>query len=280
MQREAERINPGLLRHVQANPYLERTLGAVAELAEQVAPELPAQSPSEPSVQLAWISPEIETLAFASALQATERFACSTQDLCDTVRARGPEWRTQLADALFRERGDHDEWPRELAVGQIGFDIVLDFGAWRDLQRHRVGLMLRARPMATLGYSTPAELQHPALSGALETYLRAMDRTSEFYARLVKERPWDAEYAPALGHHTAWTYACDLRQWAYLVELRSGASGHQSYRDIAHRMARCVLPYVPHLAAYLRVDWSGESDRRVAEERIQTKLAQLAKERE
>jgi hypothetical protein len=67
----------------------------------------------------------------------------------------------------------------------------------------------------------------------------------------------------------------DLRQWAYVVELRSGPSGHRGYREVAHRMARLVLAHVPSLAPWVRVDWSGETDRRAAEERTQQKLASL-----
>jgi hypothetical protein len=110
------------------------------------------------------------------------------------------------------------------------------------------------------------------LASELDLYRRVMDRAGEFHARVALERPYDAQYLALLGHHCAWTCALDLRQWAYLVELRSGASGHASYRDVAHRMARAVLPHIPNLAPYLRVDWSGEADRRQAEERIQEKI--------
>ena len=59
------------------------------------------------------------------------------------------------------------------------------------------------------------------------------------------------------------------------MELPSGPSGPASYRRISHEMARAVLPLVPHLGRYLRVDWSGEADRRAAEERTQKKIASL-----
>jgi thymidylate synthase ThyX len=280
MRDEATKINPGLLRHVQPNPYLERTLGDLSRLAEGLdwtnASASLSTSPvdgSEPSVSLSWISPDIELLALASALSATERLLLPTADLRERIRSAGPELAARIADAALGPRGPHDDWPKEFAVGQIGFDLVLDFGAWRDLQRHRVGLQLRARPVVALGYSVPDELFHPELAEELDQYRRAMDRAGEFHSRVTRERPFDAEYLANLGHHCAWTCAMDLRQWAYLVELRSGASGHVSYRRIAQRMAREVLPHVPLLARHLRVDWSGETDRRQAEERTQEKLA-------
>lgn len=276
MLAEAVRINPGLLRHVKPNAYLERTGGALADLARTHAPAPAAPTtPSTAPVELAWISPDIETVALASCLKATEIGDTPLSAWIDVVRAGGPELREQIARAALAERGPHDEWPRELAVGQIAFDMVLDFGAWRDLQRHRVGLQLRARPTAALGYMIPPELEAPGLEAGLDIYRRAMDRAGEFHARVAAERPFDAEYCTALGHLCAWSCAFDLRQWAYVVELRSGPSGHRGYREVAHRMARAVLPYVPTLAPYLRVDWSGETDRRAAEERIQQKLASL-----
>jgi len=277
MRDEAIKLNPGLLRHVQANSYLERTLGPLVEVVGSLALTSSVEA-TDPSVELAWISPDLEWLALASAVAATERVPVGVGRIRDQLRKAGPETAARIARASLEPRGPHDDWPKEFAVGQIGFDLVLDFGAWRDLQRHRVGLQMRARPTSRLGYSIPPELRDPSLSDALEHYRRGMDRTTEFHARISRDRPFDADYVAALGHHCAWTCAMDLRQWAYLVELRSGASGHSSYRDIAHRMARLVMPHVPNLAPYLRVDWSGETDRRAAEERTQEKIAKALKD--
>lgn len=272
MRDEAVKLNPGLLRHVKPNPYLERSVGPLVEVAEALGLS-GSVTAVEPSVELAWISPDLELLALASALLATERVPVGAGKLRELLSSAGPEILRQIARSALEPRGAHDEWPKEFAIGQIGFDLVLDFGAWRDLQRHRVGLQLRARPATQLGYSVPDVLQDPALSDALDHYRRTMDQATAFHARLFEARPWDADYVAALGHHCAWTCAMDLRQWAYLVELRSGASGHTSYRRVAHRMARLVMPHLPALAPYLRVDWSGETDRRAAEERTQEKLA-------
>ena len=272
MRDQAVKLNPGLLRHVKANPFLERSQGGLADIVSGPEWSAPA-SASTPSAELSWISPDIELLALASAVGATERTLLPSSQLRERIRAGGDALADRIADAALGPRGPHDEWPKEFAVGQIGFDLVLDFGAWRDLQRHRVGLQLRARPATELGYSIPDELSHPELTEALDLYRRAMDRATEFHDRVARERPFDAEYLACLGHHCAWTCAMDLRQWAYLVELRSGPSGHSSYRGMAHRMARAVQPHLPHLWRHLRVDWSGETDRREAEERTQEKIA-------
>ncbi|MCB9496736.1 MAG: FAD-dependent thymidylate synthase [Fibrobacteria bacterium] len=281
MLAEATSLNPGLLRHVKPNPYLERTSGAVADLARNLA--TPGRKGSAPTserdgaeVELVWISPEIETLALASCLRASEISDLGLAEWIETVRSGGQDLRDRVATAALEPRGPHDDWPREFAVGQICFDMELDFGAWRDLQRHRVGLQMRARPTAEIGFLVPPELRAPGLEAALDIYRHAMERASEFHSRLFQARPQDAEYATALGHMLSWSCAMDLRQWAYIVELRSGPSGHRGYREVAHRMARLVLPYVPALAPHLRVDWSGETDRRQAEERTQEKLAALA----
>lgn len=276
MLAESTRLNPGLLRHVKANAFLERSTSPVAELARSLAPKVPAPVVcSTSTVDLVGISPDIETLALASCLKAAETSDAGLAAWLEVVREGGPELRSRIAEAAFAGRGPHDDWPRELAVGQIAFDMVLDFGAWRDLQRHRVGLQMRARPTAHIGYLVPPELDAKGLEAARELYCKAMDRLGEFHDRLFRESPRWAEYSTALGHLTAWSCAFDLRQWAYVAELRSGPSGHRGYREVAHRMARLVLPYIPHLAPYLRMDWSGETDRRAAEERTQSKLASL-----
>lgn len=274
MLAEGTKINPGLLRHVRANPYLERSRGAVADLCREIVPPLP-ELPVESGATLLWATPHLETLALASLLAASEATQLDLGELQERVRAGGPELADRIVTAALGDRGPHDEWPRELAVGQIGFDLVLDYGAYRDLQRHRVGLQLRARPTAALGYAIPEVLNEPSLAAARDNYRRAMDRMGELHARVFPELPLEAEYLTSLGHLCRYTYACDLRQWAYLVELRSGPSGHASYRRIAHEMARAVLPLIPSFARSLRVDWSGEADRREAEERTQRRLESL-----
>jgi thymidylate synthase ThyX len=274
MHREAVKINPGLLRHVRANPYLERSLGAVGALAKGL-PAAQAVPEASFGARLLWATPNLETLALASLLGATETTLQDLGGLQETVRAGGPELAEDIVAAAMSDRGPHDEWPRELAVGQLGFDLVMDFGAYRDLQRHRVGMQLRVKPTTLLGYAVPEVLEEPALAVARDVYCRAMERMGELNQRVAKELPVEAEYLTALGHLCRFTYACDLRQWAYLVELRSGPSGHASYRRIAHEMARAALPLVPHFSRYLRVDWSGEADRRAAEERTQKRIAAL-----
>jgi thymidylate synthase ThyX len=274
MHLEAVKVNPGLLRHVRANGYLERSQGAVVALCH----ELPAATKApegEFGARLLWATPHIETLALAATLGATEASLHDMERLQEIVRAGGVELAARIAAAALEGRGPHDEWPRELAVGQLGFDLVMDFGAYRDLQRHRVGMQLRVKPTTMLGYAIPPVLDEPSLATARDTYCRAMERMTELNRRVAAELPVEAEYLTALGHLCRFTYACDLRQWAYLVELRSGPSGHASYRRIAHEMARAALPLVPQFSRYLRVDWSGEVDRRQAEERTQKKIAAL-----
>ena len=75
-----------------------------------------------------------------------------------------------------------------------------------------------------------------------------------------------------LGHNIRLTYQCDFKQLAYLIELRSGESGHYSYRRIVQQMFKAVEPKLPNLSKYIRVNMNGYTDRRKQEESIQEKI--------
>lgn len=276
MRTEAIKINPGLIKHVKENRYLERNRNRALEMfAETIDMESDAVAFDGFGAHLMWSTPELNLLALASLVQASEGSQYNTATIMRGLSKQTPGFRESVADSAMRGRGEHDEWPLELAVGQLGFDIIMDFGAYRDLQRHRVGMQQRVKPTTRFGYMIPEVLEQPELAVTKRVYTEAMDRLTELNQRVAAVHPWAAEYLTALGHKCRFTYACDLRQWAYLVELRSGPSCHFSYRQIAHQMARAVLPLIPDLAQYVRVNWEGEVDRREAEERTQAKLAAL-----
>lgn len=274
MHIEAVKVNPGLLRHVKANKYLERSCNIAMQMFAETATEDCEEPISEFGVRLMQASPDINLLALAVSLQASEGTLHDTATVLRGIARQSQDFADSIADSAMRNRGPHDEWPHELAIGQFVFDIVMDFGAYRDLQRHRVGMQLRVKPTTELGFVTPpvfAELD-------METqviYESAMRCMTELNRKVAVDFPNEAEYLTTLGHLCRFTYVCDLRQFAYLVELRSGPAGHASYRQIAHEMARAVMPLIPSFAKFLRVNWEGEVDRRIAEERTQARIAEL-----
>ena len=82
------------------------------------------------------------------------------------VAALGPEARRRIVQAYVGERSNRRHRPgRALEATSYRFDIVADYGAFRDLQRHRM-LTVEWQPLGTdLGFEVPTLVEAAGLSG-------------------------------------------------------------------------------------------------------------------
>ena len=147
------------------------------------------------------------------------------------------------------------------------FEIVSDYGAFRDLQRHRLLTCQWQRLSPDLGADVPHELVAAGLGGEYE---RALDVSRSEYERLrgnalVEEAP----YALSLAFRIRYVIELDAREALHLIELRSGREGHPSYRAVAHEMRRAIAGVHPNVAAAMAfVDDS-------TEERLERLLSEM-----
>jgi thymidylate synthase ThyX len=137
------------------------------------------------------------------------------------------------------------------------FEIVSDYGAFRDLQRHRLLTCQWQRLSPDLGADVPEEVVHAGLGREFE---RALDVSRAAYLRLrgdgfVEEAP----YALCLAYRIRYVLELDAREALHLIELRSGREGHPSYRAVALQMRDAVAAVHPNVAAAMSfVDESTE----------------------
>jgi len=112
------------------------------------------------------------------------------------------------------------------------FDVVTDYGAFRDLQRHRI-LTIEWQPLGTaLSYDVPEVV---AEAGLTDRYVASLERSRELYEALAPGFPDEASYAVALAYRIRYTMQMNAREAMHLLELRSGPQGHPSYRWVAQR---------------------------------------------
>jgi thymidylate synthase ThyX len=148
----------------------------------------------------------------------------------------------------------HAQPGRALEHLDFSFAIRTDFGAWRDLQRHRLLTSFGTPPLAFgKGWYTPAELSRARADGLFVRYDNALRRAEERWSALPREAPW-AQYCVPLACHVDWFPKGNLRQWFYLCERRTTAQGHPSYRETAAEIADEILDALPCLADVWKVD--------------------------
>ena len=157
------------------------------------------------------------------------------------------------------------------------FEVVSDYGAFRDLQRHRMLTVQWQGLTPDLGAGVPEEL---VAAGEADAYRAALDRSAAEYHRLVDAgHAAAAPYALCLGFRIRYVLDLNAREAMHLIELRSGREGHPAYRAVAHQMHALIAERHPAVAAAMtHVDTSSEPrlERILAEMRQESRRAALA----
>lgn len=151
------------------------------------------------------------------------------------------------------------------------FDIVANFGAYRDLHRHRMLTQERQRFTTELGYDIPPDL---VLAKLEKPYVDAANKVNVFYKKVKKVFPDAAQYVVMMGNKIRWYQFENLRELAWEAELRTGPQGHPDYRVIEQEKVRQVREIHPALTEALKfVDFADyDLARRESEKRIDRKL--------
>lgn len=162
-----------------------------------------------------------------------------------------------------RENRRHKS-PRALEQAFVTFEIIGDFGAFRDLHRHRMLTQERQLLSCDYGYCVPAEIIGTELEAA---YHEAMQKAKSAYDTISAELPEEAQYIVPMGFNVRWYVHVNLRALQWLCELRSGAAGHPNYRYIAQAMAQQVIERYPEFERYFKfVDYEGYDMGRMGQE--------------
>lgn len=152
---------------------------------------------------------------------------------------------------LFENRGKFDAAPRELENVDLAFCFIVDYGAWRDIQRHRLATQTISPITPYFGMSVPRYMEE---FGFKNKYDEAMQKSIDVYNILKQNNPIAASYVLPLATKVFATYKSNLRNLFHFAELRSTKQGHYSYRDIAQKVYLIIKEIIPELAPHMRVD--------------------------
>ena len=162
------------------------------------------------------------------------------------VRLLNGEERVALLSAYVGERTNRRHRPgRAFERTDYRFELVTDYGAFRDLQRHRMLTIEWQRLGIALGYDMPELV---ADAGVSDSYRATIDRAEDLYRTLQPHFPEQASYAVALAHRIRYVMQCNAREAMHLIELRSGPQGHPAYRRVAQQMHRTIAEQAGHHA--------------------------------
>ena len=228
-----------------------------------------------PSVRLLHVDGDEESLLASLLFEAAGASEGATRE---RLAQLSTEERARLLSDLVGDRANRRHRPgRGFEALRYRFEIVSDYGAFRDLQRHRMLTVQWQTLGPHLGAGLPDEL---VAAGVADEYQRALDTSQTEWQRLADEgREGEALYALCLGYRIRYVLDCNAREAMQLIELRSGREGHPSYRAVAHEMHRLIEQVHPAVAATMtHVDRETEPrlERILSEMRTQGKLDALA----
>jgi thymidylate synthase ThyX len=196
------------------------------------------------------------------------------------VRTWPAKRRAEVLRAYVGERANRRHKPgRGFERVWYRFDVLGDYGGFRDLQRHRM-LTIEWQDLTTRhGYETPPELEE---AGVADRWHEALERSAALYETLAADHPAQAQYAVCFAYRVRYTMQLNARAAMQMLELRSTPQGHPQYRRVVQEMHRLIGEQAGHRAvadAMVHVD-HGESElerlesERAAEARRQARTAE------
>ena len=235
----------------------------------------PTPADARPSVTLTHVDGDEEQLLAALLFEAA---GAGEERIRAAVAALSAEERGALLADLVGGRANRRHRPgRGFEALRYRFEIVSDYGAFRDLQRHRMLTVQWQGLTPDLGAGVPEEV---VAAGEGDAYAAALERSAAEFHRLAGAGlAAAAPYALCLGYRIRYVLDMNAREAMHLIELRSGVEGHPGYRAVAHRMHALIAERHPAVAAAMtHVDASAEPrlERILSEMRQESRRAALA----
>lgn len=200
----------------------------------------------------------------------------STAEIQDKINDMGKEQKIQIIQKYVGDRTNRRHRPgRAFENTNYLFEVCANFGAYRDLHRHR--MLTQERQILTTfnGYDLPRDVQD---AGYADKFEQAMKYADEVFRQLFSLSKLHAQYVVPFAYRVRWYIRMNLREAYHMIELRSVRQGHPDYRRIAQQMYSEIKRVHPVLAYGMKfVDMNDyDFERLESEKRIDEKMKKLA----
>ena len=250
MLEELRKVIPAFLtrvdqpeRGVRWSAYFADTRAQTADVAARLAEGVTGSHTDE--VTLVDFDPDGEAKVVAAALYAVS--SLPDADLLGLARRMSPEDRAEVLRAYVGQRGNRRHKPgRAFERTGYRFDILTDYGAFRDLQRHRL-LTLEWQALSSQhGYTQPEAIVE---AGGDADWRAVMEQSAALYDALSTAGLSDvAPYAVSMAYRVRFVMDMNAREAMHVIELRTAPQGHPAYRRVCQRMHRLIDEVARHHA--------------------------------
>jgi thymidylate synthase ThyX len=250
MLHELRKVIPSFLKRVDLDDrggawsaYLAENRSAMSDVARALFPT--TDEPDEsPTVTLTDFDPDAEVKLITAMLYPYSHVP--ERQIEQRVRAMTDDERAEVVRFYVGDRTNRRHKPgRGLERTGYRFDVLADYGAFRDLQRHRMLTVEWQNLSPRHGFTRPEAVD---LAGAAPAFDGAMARSAALYEALAEPFPAQAAYAVCLAYKVRFVLQLNAREAMHLIELRSGPQGHPAYRQVAQQMHRLIAEEAGHRA--------------------------------
>ena len=276
LREQGQQIAPTLIKYADRNSYLEDIPIKQQELSRRHVSESTGACPDGKQQRSDLLPPGTATTEIPGSVtpqvslvqwdhQAEEKLAAALlyrhsglvfDKVWQQVQQMSRESRQEVLDRCFSDLGDHDAPVRESELVDYTFEFVLDYGAYRELKRHRMMSYLPQPLTVNIGYQVPELLVEAGLKSEFQD---AIAQTDSAFQVVGGHSPLVAQYLVTHAHYRRVLCKMNLRECYHLFKLRTSDLAHFAIRDPVLQAMKLAVETHPGLFRHLRLrdypDW-------------------------
>jgi thymidylate synthase ThyX len=246
----AQKVTPTLIKYADTNTYLKKTEESLNQLTEKI---LGTEKPSPHENEAVLVAYDQDALDRVVTALLYKHSKLPYQKIAEKVKNLLQAEKEKILDEALKRMDKFDRPLRELEHTYYTFDILIDYGAFRDVQRHRICTQTNQELTPDYGYAIHEDIIN---AGFEKEYRKCMKRAVNAYQEISKQFSKEAQYILPLAYRKRVLITWNLRELFHFIPLRSSKRGHISYRRIAQQIWDEVNRVHPYFAKYIKVDKS------------------------
>jgi thymidylate synthase ThyX len=246
MLTELQKVIPSFMKRVDVPDRGGAWVDYFADIQDAMAlrgAALDAPTTDSPTVHLVEFDPQGERKVAAASLYAHTNLPDAT--VRDLVAAMNEDEISSIFSDFVGNRTNRRHKPgRGMEQTFYRFDVLCDYGIFRDLQRHRMMTLEWQQLSPEHGYVTPDSITD---IDAVGVWQDSMDRASDLYETVSDAAGSQvAQYAVPFANRVRFYMNMNAREAFHMLELRTQQGGHPDYRAVCQEMHRQIRDVAGH----------------------------------
>jgi thymidylate synthase ThyX len=237
---------PTLIKYTKPNEYLAETAKKLEEGAKKIFTEVPED---RQPVKLAEYDKDAEEKIISALVYRSTNLPYNK--IREKINSMSEKEKNDILRLAIEKIGKFDSPLREFESASYTFDILVDYGAFRDIQRHRMLTQTNQEFSPVYGFDIPKDVAEARLE---KDYVECMRAAKQTYNIISETFPKEAQYVLPMAFKKRVLFKMNFREIYHFVRLRSRKEGHESYRKIAQEMWKELNAVQPFLAGFIPVD--------------------------